>query len=130
VKAHFQQPPQDWAATGDFSYPSQGIIWPAGAYANPWLESATVNAPPDTVGVRAGMEVESSDGHKVGSVDALDTEPPTGQVTWLVIKQGLLFTHDTTIGVDAVAGVENDRVTLNLSRDEVRTRFEEQQSGE
>jgi hypothetical protein len=36
-----------------------------------------------------------------------------------VVKHGFIFTHDTTIPVDQVDMIENDRVKLKLSRDAV-----------
>lgn len=125
VEVRFRQPPEDWAPVGGFSYPAEGMLWPATTYA-PQPESVTVNAPPNTVGVHRGMDVDSSDGHRVGAVEAVDTDPSTDEVRGLVVKQGHLFTRDTTIPVSAVAGVGTDRVTLNLTRDEVHARFEAQ----
>lgn len=119
VEIRFKQPPESWMPAGGFTYPAQAMVWPAGTnYPEP--ESVTVNAPPNTVGVHRGMDVESSDRHKVGTVDAVDADPSTDEVRGIVVKQGFLFTHDTIIPVTAVAGVENDKVTLNLTRDEVR----------
>src|SRR5205085_4849444 len=53
--------------------------WPAGAY-DPAAAGGRVNAPPGTLGIHEGMEVESSDGHRVGTVDALDIDLATGDI--------------------------------------------------
>jgi uncharacterized protein YrrD len=123
VEVNYQQPPAGWAPPYGFAYPAGGMLWPVGAY-YPEPSSVTVNAPPGTVGLSAGMSVESSDGHKVGTIDALDESEPDGNVTGIIVKQGFLFTHDTRIPADCIAGIENDRVRLTLTKDEVQRQFE------
>src|SRR5438067_993725 len=72
VEVRYQQPPDEWIAPTGLGYPSQTMLWPVGATV-PQPSSVEVHAPPGTVGLHEGMEVESSDGHRVGSIEALDT---------------------------------------------------------
>ncbi|HLJ66924.1 MAG TPA: PRC-barrel domain-containing protein [Chloroflexota bacterium] len=119
VELNYTRPPQEWAPPEGFIYPTGSVLWPAAPY-YPEDTSVTVNAPPGTVGLRQGMDVESSDGHKVGSIDALDTDPDSQDITAIVVKHGFLFTHDTRISVDHVSSLQGGRVTLDLTRDQVQ----------
>jgi sporulation protein YlmC with PRC-barrel domain len=123
VEVHYEVPPADWAPAGSLIYPSQSVLWPAGAY-YPDPASVKVNAPEGTVGLHEGMTVESSDGHKVGSIKALDEDPASGDVTDMIVKEGLLFSHDVRIPCSMVAEIHADRVTLNLAKVEVESRAE------
>jgi sporulation protein YlmC with PRC-barrel domain len=124
VEIHYDQPPSMWAPPAGYYYPGSMTLWPSGEY-YPQPASVDVNAPSGTVGLNQGMEVESSDGHKVGTIDAIDADPHGEDVTALVVKRGHLFSHhDVRIPIDCVADVEADRVKLSLTAHEVKTRFE------
>jgi sporulation protein YlmC with PRC-barrel domain len=123
VEVHYDTPPEGWAPSGSLIYPSQSVLWPAGAY-YPDPASIKVNAPEGTVGLHEGMTVESSDGHKIGSIKALDEDPASGDVTDFIVKEGHLFTHDVRIPCSMVAEIHTDRVTLNVAKDEAEARAE------
>jgi sporulation protein YlmC with PRC-barrel domain len=128
VEIHYDQPPSTWAPPMGYYYPGDMTLWPAGMY-NPQPSSVTVNAPSGTVGVSQGMEVESSDGQKVGSVQAIDADPRRDDVTAIVIKRGHLFSHhDVRIPTDCIADVEGDRIKLSLTAEEVKSRFDADQA--
>ena len=119
LEIHYDHPADDWSPSPGFAYPSDGIIWPAGMY-YPTGTSVEVNAPPGTVGLSKGMDVESSDGHKVGSIEGLETDQHAGEVTAIIVKHGLPFHRETLrLPVSAVAGINAGRVTLNLTKEEV-----------
>src|SRR6516164_3983972 len=111
VEVHYETPPEGWAPAGSMIYPSQSVLWPAGAY-YPEAASVKVNAPEGTVGLHEGMTVESKDGHKIGSIKALDEDPSTGDITDIIVEEGFLFHHDVRIPCTMVAEVHTDRVTL------------------
>jgi len=124
VDVEYQQPTQDWQM-GGLGYPGSTVLWPTGTYfAQP--ESVTVNAPAGTVGLHEGMDVQSGDGHRVGSIDGLETDPSTGDLTAIAVKHGFLFTHDTVIPMEEIQGVDNDIVTLRTSHDELQKRFHQE----
>jgi uncharacterized protein YrrD len=122
VDVKYETPPTGWIPPDGFYYPSAAVLWPAGAY-YPQPSSVTVNAPAGTVGMHEGMEVESSDGHTIGSIAGFDIEGET--VAAFVVKEGFIFHHDVRIPVGAVAGVEEGKVRLNLTKDEASTRFQQ-----
>ncbi|HZU11869.1 MAG TPA: PRC-barrel domain-containing protein [Chloroflexota bacterium] len=119
VDVQFQSPPAGWIPTAGFSYPSGALLWPAGIY-YPEETKVTVNTPQGTVGVTHGMDVVSSDGHKVGSIDAVVTDPTTNQVGEIVVKHGFIFTHDTAIPASHITAIEADRVKLDLDQNQVK----------
>lgn len=122
VDVNYQTPPDTWLPAPGLTYPAGSMLWPAGI-TYPEATSVTVNTPAGTVGLYPGMDVVSSDGHTVGSIDALVTDPQSDDVTGFVVKHGFIFTHDTTIPVDQVARVENDRVKLKISKDAAEQEF-------
>jgi uncharacterized protein YrrD len=117
VDLHYQTPPDTWIPAPGLTYPAGTMLWPAGI-TYPEATSVTVNTPTGTVGLHPGMDVVSADGHKVGSIDALITNPESEDVTGFVVKHGFIFTHDTTIPIAQVETVANDQVKLRLSRDQ------------
>lgn len=124
IDVDFAPPPASWAPASTFSaYPTGMMLWPTGM-AYPEATDVTVNAPAGTVGLNEGMRVESSDGEQVGAIERLEADPASGDVTALVIKQGHIFTHDAEIPAAHVRSIESDRVRLDLSADEVKTRFD------
>lgn len=125
VDVDYNAPPADWIPAPEYGYPSGGMLWPAGIY-YPEATSVTVNTPPGTVGLHKGMDVLSDDGHKIGTIDALETDPRAGHVTHIVVKQGHILTHDAAFPADAIQSVESDRVKLTLTRDQVQEQFNQQ----
>jgi uncharacterized protein YrrD len=123
VAVDFKQPPTSMVPAPFPYYPVESTLWPA-ELSSPEVSSVTVNAPPHTVGFYEGMAVKSSDGHKVGSIDGVETNATGQDVVAIVVKHGVLFSHDVTLPVDCISGTENDEVTLNLARDEVERKFE------
>jgi uncharacterized protein YrrD len=122
VDVDYQAPPSTWLPSAGITYPAGTMLWPAGI-AYPEATSVTVNTPEGTVGLHPGMDVISSDGHKVGSIDAMITDPESQDVTGVVVKHGFIFTHDTTIPISEVANVENDQVKLRVTRDQAEQEF-------
>lgn len=123
VDVQYKQPPAGWAPPTALGYPTAGLLFPEGMNQEmyyPEPASVTVNTPPGTVGLQEGMDVESSDGHKVGSIAALETDTESKDVTGFVVKHGFLFTHDTFIPAEDVAEIEEGKVRLRLTRDEVQ----------
>ena len=118
VEVDYQKPPTRWVPPEGVAYPPTGVLWPAGA-SYPEAAGVHVNAPRGTLGIREGMEVESSDGHKVGAVDALDIDLATGVIRGFVVKRGFLFTRDTHIPAGDVQEIRGGKVILNLTKDQV-----------
>ena len=119
IEINYQQPPGGWVPPAGPYYPATGVLWPVGA-SYPEASSVRVNTPPGTVGISEGKEVESSDGKKVGSVDALETDPMSNEVTGFVVKRGFLFTHDTLLPTTAVSAVHDGKVILDVTKDQVQ----------
>jgi len=123
VDVDYKEPPAGWIPPAGYLYPAGTMLWPAEMYF-PEEASVKVNAPPGTVGVSKGMDVESSDGHKVGSVEGLYLDPQSDDVTALIVKHGFIFTDDTFVPVEYVSGIKDETITLNLTADEVKHRLE------
>jgi sporulation protein YlmC with PRC-barrel domain len=125
LEVHYQMPPPGWAPPADFYYPPAAVLLPATA-SIPELVDERVNAPPGTRGIAEDMDVETIDGHKVGTVDAVDVDLATEDITELVVKQGFLFTHDTRIPVKDVREIRDGTVILNLTKNQIQ-RVEQEQ---
>lgn len=125
VDVDYTAPPTDWAPAPEYAYPTGAMLWPAGMY-YPEGATLTVNTPTGTVGLHQGMDVLSSDGEKVGRIDALETDPHAGHVTHLILKEGFILTHDASIPAEWVQSIESDRVRLKVGRAEIEQRFHDQ----
>lgn len=65
----------------------------------------------DTTQVRTGIDVYGSDGEKIGTVaDASN---------YFVIERGYLFTTDLFVPASAIAAVLDDRLELNLTKEQI-----------
>lgn len=119
VDVEYTTPPPEWVPAAGFTYPTGAMLWPTGIY-YPEMTKVRVNTPAGTVGIHQGMDVVSRDGHKVGSIDAITSDPQTDEVTEIVVKHGFIFTHDTAIPASHIANIEGDQVKLDLDQNQVK----------
>lgn len=143
TRAEFDQLPE--YVTREVSRPDREpefpVIIPAGGVGGPVLADDTVSgrpgggslldvAPtdPPVVEVESNLlfsesvlgedaAVVSSDGHKVGRVDAVIVGE-RGAIEAIVARAGFLFHHDVRLPASAVAEYDTDRVHLSVTRDE------------
>ena len=66
----------------------------------------------DVSQIQHGWDVYGSDGDKVGDVS--DVGP-----NYVMVTKGFLFTKDIYIPTSAITGIENDRVYLNIAKDQI-----------
>lgn len=69
--------------------------------------------------VGRGLAVESSDGHRVGSVHEVLLSQPDWRLSGVIIERGLVRTHLMRLPADWIARVERDRLVLNRTREQV-----------
>jgi uncharacterized protein YrrD len=95
-------------------YPPHGYVgYPVGFYG--WPPMATVrNIPEDTIPLREGTDVISSDGEHVGDVERLFVEPSSNKATHFVISQGVFFKDRKLIPAHWVRSVGEDKVHLSV----------------
>ena len=75
--------------------------------------------PKHEVEIRRTSPVDSADGHHLGQVDGFLVDHD-GQVTHLVLERGHLWgRREVTIPITAVRRIQTDRVTLELTKDQV-----------
>jgi len=124
VEINYQSLPTAWPGYGmaGLSYPPDAVLAPGSMDVGE--AGGHVNAPEGTVGLYEGMEVNSSDGHRVGRVDALDLDDASESVKAIVIKHGLLHSHEIRIPIEHVSTVEEDRVQLDIRKDEIERGWE------
>ena len=120
IEINYEKPPTGWIPPEGMVYPATGIVWPVGAYYNPEASGLRVNAPPGTLGIREGMPVETVDGHKVGSVDALDVDITTREIRGFEVKHGLLFSREVHIPAGDVLTIRDGRVILALTKEQAQ----------
>jgi sporulation protein YlmC with PRC-barrel domain len=95
----------------NIGYPGFGL----GYYAWPPAGETRRNIPEDTIPLKEGTDVISSDGEHVGDVERLIIEPDSGRATHFVISQGLLFKDRKLVPAHWVRMVEEDQVHLVVS---------------
>lgn len=70
------------------------------------------NIPDNTVPLKEGTDVISSDGEHVGDIERLFIEPDSNKTTHFLISQGLLFKDHKLVPIDWVTSIEEDKVHL------------------
>ncbi len=81
---------------------------------SPIVKEPQENIPEDTVSVKEGSKVYSSDGKHIGNVENLFVDSDSGRVTNLVIAKGLLLKERKQIPVDWIADIMEDEVRLAM----------------
>jgi len=71
------------------------------------------------VDIDIGARVWSSDGQQVGTVSGVVIDPERDVVTDLVVREGDLFNVDLVVPIEMVAEIQDHRVTLTISGEEV-----------
>lgn len=102
-------------APGYYWYPPRGYLgYPVGYYG--WPPMATVrNIPEDTIPLKEGTDVMSSDGEHIGDVERLFVDTDTNKATHFVISQGVFFPDRKLVPAHWVKSVAEDRVHLSVS---------------
>jgi sporulation protein YlmC with PRC-barrel domain len=91
-------------------YPGFGpryFAWP--------VTETTRNIPEDTIPLKEGTDVISSDGEHVGDVERLYVDAESNKTTHFLISQGMLFKDRKLVPAHWVRTVEEDRVYLVVS---------------
>lgn len=99
-----------------YYYPPPNIgVWYGSVYAGPDLAVEERNIPEDTVPLKKGADVISSDGDKVGDVERVFTDSDRGRITHFSVKKGVLFQKERLIPVGWVRHVREDKVHLAVT---------------
>ena len=102
---YYWYPPQGYPG-----YPTYGL----GSFG--WPATKTVqNIPADTVPLKVGTNVMSSDGEHIGDVERLFIDPDSNRATHFVISQGTFFKDRKLIPANWVRSVTEDEVQLYMS---------------
>lgn len=96
-----------YPASGVIGYPAYGL----GYYGWPPVETVQ-NIPGNTIPLKEGSNVISSDDKHVGDVERLFVDPDSNRATHFLISQGLLFKERKLVPADWVRSVEEDKVHL------------------
>lgn len=105
-------------APGYYWYPPHGYLgFPAyGLASYSWPRAETVqNIPPDTVPLKEGTNVMSSDGRHVGEVARLLVETGSNKATHFLISQGTFFPDHKMIPVIWIRSVTEEEVHLSVT---------------
>src|SRR5687767_5861345 len=93
--------------SGYTGYPTYGL----GYYGWPPVETVQ-NIPGNTIPLKEGSNVISSDDKHIGDVERLFVDAGSNRVTHFLVSQGLLFKEQKLVPADWVTSVEEDRVRL------------------
>ncbi|HXJ82519.1 MAG TPA: PRC-barrel domain-containing protein [Candidatus Methylomirabilis sp.] len=91
---------------------------PAVAGTPAYVRDRDTPADPVEPDISAGMAVYSSDGHRVGDVEAVEVDAASDRISRIVVRQGFLFGTETGIPASLIASVA-DRITLRADADAV-----------
>jgi sporulation protein YlmC with PRC-barrel domain len=84
---------------------------PAVAGTPGYVRDRDTGADPAEPDVAAGMHVYSSDGHRVGDVEAVEVDDTSRRISRIIVRKGFLFGKETSIPASMIASV-TDRITL------------------
>ncbi len=99
--------------------PGEYTLWPSALPDQGMLLADHDHVPKGDVSIRRGAAVIAADG-PVGSVDEFIVDPANGEITHLVLRQGHLWGQRTiTIPVTGIAAMDDEAVTLKLTRAEI-----------
>jgi uncharacterized protein YrrD len=105
--AYYWYPPYGY--TG---YPAYGLPYQT------WPRTETKqNIPANTVPLKEGAKVVTSDNKHVGNVERLMVEADSSKVTHFMISEGLLFKDRRLVPASWIKSVTDDEVQLNVSSD-------------
>jgi uncharacterized protein YrrD len=102
-------------ATPVYTYMPHGAtvtLEPGGVGYQEIITQKRINIPEDTVALREGARVISSNDKHVGHVDEVLTDPVTNQVSHFVISSGVLLKSRKLIPIEWAADLSEDRVDL------------------
>lgn len=106
--AYYYSPAYYWYPShSNVGYPGLGF----GYFTWPGRETRR-NIPEDTVALKEGADVISSDGEHVGDIERLMIEPETKETTHFLISQGMLFKDRKLVPAHWVKSVEEEKVYL------------------
>lgn len=84
---------------------------PAVAGTPAYVRDRDTVAEPVEPDIGAGMHVYSSDGHRVGDVEAVEVDDTSRRITRIIVRKGFLFGKETGIPASMIESV-SDRITL------------------
>jgi len=97
-------------------YPPYTLSGGFGGYPYPMQPVETVkNIPEDTVALKEGAEVVTTDGRKAGSIERIIVDSKTNQATHFLVSSGLIQKERKVIPASWVEDVEEDKVHLRIS---------------
>ncbi|MEJ2737053.1 MAG: PRC-barrel domain-containing protein [Anaerolineae bacterium] len=108
---------------GEFPYATYGLnefrLWPYVLPDDELVPLEHERVPPGELAVRRGSHVRATDG-EVGQVDEFLVDRETEHITHLVLREGHLWgKRDVLVPVSEIGQVDEDRVYLTLSKEEV-----------
>lgn len=96
-------------------YPPYGYVgYPVGYYGWPPMETVR-NIPEDTIPLKEGTDVISSDGEHIGDVERLFVDTGSNKATHFVISQGVFFPDRKLVPAHWVKSVGEEKVHLAVS---------------
>lgn len=107
--------PRSTSAPVYYWYPPRGYIgYPIEYSGLPPMETVQ-NIPENTISLKEGTDVMSSDGEHVGDVERLFVEPESNRATHFVISQGVLFKDRKLIPTHWVRSIGEDKIDLSVT---------------
>lgn len=109
--------PTDQLAPVYYWYPPSGYLgYPRfGMEYYGWPPAVTTrNIPADTIPLKEGANVMSSDDHHVGDVERVFIDPDSHKATHILISQGMLFKEQKLVPTHWIRSVEEDKVQLSV----------------
>lgn len=106
--------PLDMYARNEFNGGISASQIPVSGDNDPIIKQTSENIPPQSVAVKEGAKVVSSDYKHVGNVEKVFIEPKSGKATHMLVTKGLLLKAHKLIPAEWVSEMTDDDVYLTV----------------
>ncbi|MDX1416179.1 MAG: PRC-barrel domain-containing protein [Candidatus Promineifilaceae bacterium] len=107
-----------------YAYPPLGTLWSgsaieAGTQAH-HVEETRRNIPEDTIALKEGAKVISSDNEHVGDIERVFTSPFDDKVTHILLSQGFILKEEKLVPVSWIRNILESEVHLSIDSEYVQ----------
>jgi len=85
----------------------------------PVIVQESRNVAPGQKELAQGMDVYTNDGKKIGGIDRVEIDDSDKRARSFIIEKGLIFPQSISIPADWVGEIEEDRVVLNRTKQQI-----------
>lgn len=94
---------------------------PAASGTPGYVRDPDAPAVPNEPDIAAGALVYDAKGQRIGDVEAVELDEASRRITRIIVRRGILFRTETGIPASVIASAGNDRITLSVAGDALKS---------